>query len=78
MVEKSNLRCESDRAPHFPNAAFDIVALVASASGVDALTQVLSGLPANFPAPISIVQHLQRDHRSYMADILNRCTLLRV
>lgn len=64
--------------PAFPDAAFDIVALAASAGGLTALSLVLSGLPAGFPATIVVVQHLDPRHRSLMADILSRRTSLRV
>jgi two-component system chemotaxis response regulator CheB len=63
---------------HFANAAFDVVAIAASAGGLNALTQVLSVLPGSFPAALVIVQHLDPRHRSLMADILNRRTALRV
>jgi two-component system chemotaxis response regulator CheB len=43
---------------------FDIVALTASAHGLDALTQVLSPLPADFPAAIVVVQHLSPKYPS--------------
>jgi two-component system chemotaxis response regulator CheB len=68
----------SDRSPNFPEAAFDIVALAASAGGLNALTQVLSHLPAEFPAAIVVVQHLDPRHRSLMASILSRRTPLQV
>jgi two-component system, chemotaxis family, protein-glutamate methylesterase/glutaminase len=58
--------------------AFDIVAIAASAGGLNALSQVLSQLPANFPVPILIVQHLDPRHRSLMAEILSRRTPLQV
>jgi two-component system chemotaxis response regulator CheB len=64
--------------PNFPEAAFDIVALAASAGGLNALTQVLSHLPAEFPAAIVVVQHLDPRHRSLMASILSRRTPLQV
>jgi two-component system chemotaxis response regulator CheB len=63
---------------HFPNAAFDIVALAASAGGLTALSRVLAALPADFPAAIVVVQHLDPRHRSLMADILSRRTVLHV
>jgi two-component system chemotaxis response regulator CheB len=63
---------------HFANAAFDVVAIAASAGGLNALTQVLSALPQDFPAALVIVQHLDPRHRSLMADILNRRTALQV
>lgn len=57
---------------------FDIVAMTASAHGLDALTRVLSPLPADFPAPIVVVQHLSPKFPSLFAQILNRYTLLAV
>ena len=63
---------------HFPHAAFDVVALAASAGGLTALSQVLAGLTADFPATLVVVQHLDPRHRSLMADILSRRTALRV
>ncbi|MBI2209573.1 MAG: chemotaxis protein CheB [Deltaproteobacteria bacterium] len=60
------------------NGAFDIVALAASAGGLRALSEVLAALPADFPASIVVVQHLDPRHRSLMADILSRRTALRV
>ncbi|MBE9166175.1 chemotaxis protein CheB [Pleurocapsales cyanobacterium LEGE 06147] len=52
--------------------------MAASAGGLNALSQILSSLPANFPAAIVIVQHLDRKYRSLMADILSRRTPLKV
>ncbi|MBC8504668.1 MAG: chemotaxis protein CheB [Anaerolineales bacterium] len=60
------------------HAAFEIVALASSAGGLNALSVVLSGLPADFPAAIVIVQHLDPRHRSLMADILSKRTSLPV
>jgi two-component system, chemotaxis family, protein-glutamate methylesterase/glutaminase len=62
----------------FSVATFDIVALAASAGGLNAISQILGDLPANFPAAIALVQHLAPQHRSLMADILNRKTALHV
>ncbi|MBI4310998.1 MAG: chemotaxis protein CheB [Chloroflexi bacterium] len=58
--------------------AFDVVVIAASAGGLFALTQVLSDLPASFPAAIIVIQHLDPRHRSLMADILNKKTALKV
>ena len=62
----------------FPGAAFDVVAMAASAGGLTAFSLLLSGLPADFPAAIALVQHLDPRHRSLMADILSRRTDLPV
>jgi two-component system, chemotaxis family, protein-glutamate methylesterase/glutaminase len=57
---------------------FDVVAIAASAGGLTALSFILNELPAEFPAAIVIVQHLDPRHRSLMADILSRRTSLNV
>ncbi|MGJ3253876.1 MAG: chemotaxis protein CheB [Elainellaceae cyanobacterium] len=59
-------------------AAFNIVAIVSSAGGLAALKQLLSGLSADFPVPIVVVQHLSPEHRSMAAEILARKTPLSV
>jgi two-component system, chemotaxis family, protein-glutamate methylesterase/glutaminase len=54
-----------------------VVGLVASAGGLAALSQILSALPADFPAPLLVVLHLDPHHRSWLAEVLgNRGPLL--
>ena len=77
-MENTNSVQADDRTHPSPQDAFDIVALATSAGGLKALSQVLSGLPVDFPAAIVIVQHLDPRHRSLMADILSRRTSLAV
>ncbi len=55
-----------------------VVAIAASAGGLKALSQVLSALPSNFPAAITVVQHLDPKRPSLMVDILKQRTRLRV
>ena len=62
----------------FAGAAFDVVALASSAGGIGALSEILGSLPRDFPAAIVVVQHLDPRHRSLMADILRRRTMLQV
>jgi two-component system chemotaxis response regulator CheB len=57
---------------------YRIVALAASAGGLAALSTVLSRLPADFPSPILIVQHLDPHRRSWLAEILGRASPLAV
>jgi two-component system, chemotaxis family, protein-glutamate methylesterase/glutaminase len=57
---------------------FQVVAMAASAGGLNALSQVLVALPADLPAAIVVVQHLDPRHRSLMASILGRRTALKV
>ena len=48
-----------------------VIAMAASAGGLKALSVVLSGLPADFPAAIAIVMHVSPEHKSILAVILN-------
>ena len=59
-------------------AAFKLVAIAASAGGLNAISQVLSNLSSDFPAAIAIVQHLDPNHRSLMAEILRRRISLQI
>lgn len=52
--------------------ALSVVAICASAGGLNALSQVLSALPADFPAAITLVQHSSRNFPSMLPDILSR------
>jgi two-component system chemotaxis response regulator CheB len=65
-------------APSLGGGAFDVVACASSAGGLNALTELLSRLPGDFSAAIAVVQHLDRRHRSLVADILSRRTRLSV
>src|SRR5438270_1869100 len=58
--------------------AFEIVAVASPAGGLAALTSLRSALPASFPAPVLLVQHLAPRHKSLLADMLSRCTELPV
>ena len=69
---------ETPSAAPFPGAAFDVVALAASAGGIQALSRVLGSLPGNFRAAVVVVQHLDPRHRSLIAGILGRRTSLKV
>jgi len=62
--------------PHF-SGAYDVVAVVASAGGLQALSEIVRRLPPNFPAALALVQHLDPRHRSLMADILGRRSAMR-
>lgn len=63
---------------YFPNIAFNVVALVASAGGIQALKTILLGLPSNFPAAIVVVQHLNPNVPSHLVQILSQHTALQV
>jgi two-component system CheB/CheR fusion protein len=49
-----------------------LVVIGSSAGGIEALSQVVASLPADFPAPIVIAQHLDPRRPSHLAGILER------
>ena len=55
-----------------------VIAMAASVGGLKALSVILGGLPADFPAAIAIVMHLAPDHKSILAEILSSRTPLEV
>jgi two-component system chemotaxis response regulator CheB len=58
--------------------SFPVIAMAASVGGLKALSTILGGLPADFPAAIAIVMHLAPDHKSLLAEILKCRTHLHV
>ncbi|HEX6780079.1 MAG TPA: chemotaxis protein CheB, partial [Ktedonobacterales bacterium] len=55
-----------------------LVVVGSSAGGIDALSTLVSTLPADFPAPIVLAQHLDPNRPSHLADILGRRSTLPV
>ncbi|MBG6075218.1 chemotaxis protein CheB [Polaromonas sp. CG_9.11] len=54
------------------------VVIGASAGGVDALMDILPGLPASFGVPLVVVLHLSESHHSQLAEIFQRRMFLQV
>jgi two-component system chemotaxis response regulator CheB len=57
---------------------FRVVALVASAGGVDAVSRVLEGLPEDLGAAVVVLIHQRPDRISRLAEILSRHCVLPV
>jgi two-component system CheB/CheR fusion protein len=49
-----------------------LVVIGSSAGGIEALSRVVASLPADFPAPIVIAQHLDPRRPSHLGEILSR------
>jgi two-component system, chemotaxis family, CheB/CheR fusion protein len=61
-----------------PLVLYDLVAVGASAGGIEALSTVLGALSKDFPAPIVVAQHLDPTRPSHLDAILARRTPLEV
>ena len=61
-----------------PGGRVDVVAIGVSTGGPDALTQVVSSLPGNFPVPIVVTQHMPPVFTALFAQRLNAKTPLEV
>jgi two-component system chemotaxis response regulator CheB len=55
-----------------------LVVIAASAGGIQALRQILAGLPAGFPAAVLVVQHLEAGRASRLAEVLGFASALPV
>ncbi|MCH8496894.1 MAG: chemotaxis response regulator protein-glutamate methylesterase [Marinobacter sp.] len=61
-----------------PARQYSVVAIGTSTGGPIALQRVLTGLPANFPAPIVLVQHMPASFTPAFADRLNKLCRIEV
>ncbi|MFN8592592.1 MAG: CheR family methyltransferase [Thermomicrobiales bacterium] len=53
-----------------PEGVTQLVVVGASAGGIEALLTLVESLPADFPAPIVLAQHLDPHHRSQLGSLL--------
>jgi two-component system CheB/CheR fusion protein len=60
------------------SAESQLVVIGSSAGGIEALSRVVASLPADFPAPIVIAQHLDPRRPSHLHEILGRHSALPV
>jgi two-component system CheB/CheR fusion protein len=61
-----------------PRGFDQLVVIGASAGGIEALSRLVAGLPADFPAPIVVAQHIDPTRASHLRQILEHRTALRV
>jgi two-component system CheB/CheR fusion protein len=64
--------------PHLSPMPFPIVAIAASAGGLEALIELLGALPSRSGLAYIVIQHLDPDHASLLPEILSRKTSLAV
>ena len=54
------------------SALHNLVVVGSSAGGIEALSTLVATLPANFPAPLVLAQHLDPRYPSHLGEILTR------
>src|SRR3989442_2075799 len=74
----SDVRNAESEAKNGDFSLGDLVVIGSSAGGVEALSILVNKLPADFPAPIVIAQHLDPNRPSSLDAILRRRTTLPV
>src|SRR5688500_5757879 len=67
---------ENSKLTH--NDSFPVVAIGASAGGLEAITELLKHLPVNCGMCYIYIQHLSPSHESKLAEILGRVTAMPV
>ncbi len=69
---------KSRRSPKTPHQTFPVVAIGASAGGLEAFTNLLQHLPADTGMAFVVIQHLAPRHESVLTQLLSRETVMPV
>ena len=56
----------------------ELIVIVTSSMSIEALTTMISTLPADFPAPVVLAQHLDHNRVSSLGALLRHRTNLRI
>ncbi|TVP58324.1 MAG: chemotaxis response regulator protein-glutamate methylesterase [Halomonadaceae bacterium] len=72
QTEESGTSSPQAQRGKTPSRHYDVVAIGTSTGGPIALQKVLIGLPASFPAPLVLIQHMPASFTPAFADRLNR------
>ena len=73
VIAPGNRQSEFDK-----RSEIAVVAIAGSTGGTDALRRILACLPADFPAPVLYVQHLNGSCCNVLAEVLQWYTVLKV
>jgi two-component system chemotaxis response regulator CheB len=65
-------------ASKLPRPPYGLIVMASSYGGIAALREILGGLPADFPAPIAVVQHRSSEPPNLLARVLGRNLALTV
>ncbi len=79
MTAKKNTKTNStSKSPKSAKNTFPIVAIGASAGGLEAMMELLKHLPSDTGMAFIYVQHLSPDHKSMLTEILSKKTKMKV
>jgi chemotaxis response regulator CheB len=76
MADKTPPPARQAHEPVEARRLYSLVAVGSSAGGIEALSTMLGTLPADFPVPIVVAQHLDPHQTSHLAEILAQRTPL--
>ena len=73
-MKATSTKIKSPAKKGFKEKSFPVVAIGASAGGLEAMLELLKYLPADTGMAFIYVQHLSPDHKSMLTDILSNKT----
>jgi two-component system CheB/CheR fusion protein len=68
----------NSKSKHSSHGTFSIIGIGASAGGLEAIEQFLSGVPKDSGMAFVVVQHLDPNHKGILCELLQRVTPLKV
>lgn len=78
MIKKSKAKSSKVQAPPISAGNFPVVAIGASAGGLESMMELLKNLPSDTGIAFIYVQHLSPDHKSMLTEILSKSTKMKV
>ena len=78
VIKKSKSKSVKSKPIPVSSSRFHIVAIGASAGGLEAMMELLKYLPSNTGMAFIYVQHLSPDHKSLLTEILSKKTKMKV
>ncbi len=78
VIKKKKAAAPKKSKVHSKEKSFPIVAIGASAGGLEAMSVLLRNLPSDTGMAFIYVQHLSPDHKSFLTSILSKITKMKV
>ena len=78
MTRKKPVSANQEQVGNDRSGEFPVVAIGASAGGLEAIEEFLKGVPEDAGMAFVLIQHLDPNHKSILTDLIKRATPLRV